>query len=421
MLTSTTRIAHTTINETGDPDPHGGDTIDDADEVLDSSHVHAAPDTFPRLWNASAAFVYQAVLRATAPEPPEYLTIPLRPHAGDDKRLALSLGVAHWNLAWEAAQFRRRMFDEDELPSPIRRVADQGDVNVMFVPRTRSRYYEYAPLFHLLPRTMLERFGLPLLRGGQWPFLATTTDQDRLLPNDFLNRLERAWAALVWRHLDSGSAMRGFSREDPVRLLAHNLDFWVPPVTRVIQDVLSDLPESNKGVEPAVPQLVDGSVLDEALIVNPRVGADVWCGEEEAAGIVRRTVDAADRDGRLRGILDAVRSNRVVDDFSDHWSFAREDFERKLHRKRNRVRVRFVELTDNIPVQGPETEVIDGLVTADFLALLNSRDREVVILLSSGVTKLTEIAEIMGYANHSAVSKRLTRIRKQAATHFNID
>jgi hypothetical protein len=30
-------------------------------------------------------------------------------------------------------------------------------------------------------------------------------------------------------------------------------------------------------------------------------------------------------------------------------------------------------------------------------------------MLSSGVTKLTEAADILGYANHSGVSKRLAR------------
>jgi hypothetical protein len=54
--------------------------------------------------------------------------------------------LAQWNLLWEAAQFRRRIFDEDELPPAIRAVADRGDHNVIFVPRTRSRYYEYLPL-----------------------------------------------------------------------------------------------------------------------------------------------------------------------------------------------------------------------------------------------------------------------------------
>jgi DNA-directed RNA polymerase specialized sigma24 family protein len=98
----------------------------------------------------------------------------------------------------------------------------------------------------------------------------------------------------------------------------------------------------------------------------------------------------------------------------------REDFERKLYHKRLKVKVRFVEMTDSVPVQGPESEVVDRMVFGDFLALLNEKDREVVVLLSSGVTKLTEIAQIMGYSNHSPVSKRLERIRREAAQFFGI-
>jgi hypothetical protein len=77
-------------------------------------------------------------------------------------------------------------------------------------------------------------------------------------------------------------------------------------------------------------------------------------------------------------------------------------------------------MTDSIPVQGPETEVVDRVVFGDFLALLNEKDREIVVLLSSGVTKLTEVAQIMGYRNHSPVSKRLERIRREAAKFFDI-
>jgi len=60
------------------------------------------------------------------------------------------------------------------------------------------------------------------------------------------------------------------------------------------------------------------------------LGSDLWRGEAEAAEALQWTVDKADAGGQLRGILDAVRSNRVEDDFSEHWSYAREDFERKL-------------------------------------------------------------------------------------------
>jgi hypothetical protein len=41
-----------------------------------------------------------------------------------------------------------------------------------------------------------------------------------------------------------------------------------------------------------------------------------------------------------------------------------------------------------------------------------------VVLLNSGVTKRTEIANILGYANHSPVSKRLVQIQKAAAEFF---
>lgn len=61
----------------------------------------------------------------------------------------------------------------------------------------------------------------------------------------------------------------------------------------------------------------------------------------------------------------------------------------------------------------------DPIVHGDVLTLLNAKDREVVVLLSAGVTKLREIAHILGYANHSPISKRLARIRRQAETFFD--
>jgi hypothetical protein len=37
------------------------------------------------------------------------------------------------------------------------------------------------------------------------------------------------------------------------------------------------------------------------------------------------------------------------------------------------VRVKFVELTDTIPVQGPDTEIENAIVYADFLAFNSGR------------------------------------------------
>jgi hypothetical protein len=122
----------------------------------------------------------------------------------------------------------------------------------------RSRYYEYAPLFHLLPKPTLDRFGLPLVCRGQWPFLADWRNVDRFLPRDFAQSLSRAWAATVWPHLNSGSRLSAFSADDPIRLLARNLDFWLPPVTTVIQELLGEFPLVDKGKTVSPVPLADG-------------------------------------------------------------------------------------------------------------------------------------------------------------------
>lgn len=171
-------------------------------------------------------------------------------------------------------------------------------------------------------------------------------------------------------------------------------------------------------IDPDVVQSILKPGAQQAGTSNPRMGGDIWTGEDEAAKIVWQTIESADATGQLRGILDVVRSNRVEDDFSERWSFAREDFERKMHKKRSKTRVRFVELTDTIPVQGPESEVLGAMVTNEFLTALDTKNRQTAVLLNSGVTKKIEIAKLLGYANHSPVPKRLRQIQKAAAEYF---
>ncbi len=77
-------------------------------------------------------------------------------------------------------------------------------------------------------------------------------------------------------------------------------------------------------------------------------------------------MDLADERGKLRTILDGIRSHRVVDDLSSRWSYAREDFERRLYHKRAKARVTFVELDKTIPCHGPEAEVDADLLWEDF-------------------------------------------------------
>lgn len=378
---------------------------------------HAEPDAYPRLGNISAGWDFRFMPHPVVPLPAEFAYVPMSPDSDDETAAHLLVAVARWNLAWEAAQLRSQIFDD--LPEVLRRAVEGTEANISFVPETRHRYHAYQPLYHQLPRRTLERNGLPLL-FGEWPHVADLGDLDAVLPPDFLTRFERAFAEHIWRRIDSGSPLTAFAPDEPLKLLAHNLDFWLPHAVAIAEEQLRDF-ERVKPEDEAQARLLEERRRDApegVLYDRPRMGGDLWGGEAWAAEITDRMVERADAHGRLRGIIDAVRSNRVQDDFSSRWSYAREDFERKLYHKRAKVAVRFVELTDTIAVHGPETEVEDGLVFEDFLALLDTKERQVVVLLRSGVTGVGDIAKRLGYANHSPVSKKLARIRRKAEAYF---
>ena len=149
-------------------------------------------DQYPRVRNVSAGHFYKRVPRALAPVLPEYVTVPLSGSRSDSTELLVAMaggtccGRQHSSAAGSSPR---------TSSGPVREVADRGDVNVVFVPRTHGRYYEYAPLFHLLSRSQAERHGLPLLRRGIWPYPCRDGAVDRYLPADFEARLSRAWAS----------------------------------------------------------------------------------------------------------------------------------------------------------------------------------------------------------------------------------
>jgi hypothetical protein len=74
----------------------------------------------------------------------------------------------------------------------------------------------------------------------------------------------------------------GFSADDPIRLLAHNLDFWVPAVTRRYPRSAEESARGRQGQDSRPVTLEDGSVLAGAVTGNPRMGGRLWFGEDDA-------------------------------------------------------------------------------------------------------------------------------------------
>jgi hypothetical protein len=376
------------------------------------------PAVFPELYTLSSAFFYQLIAVAKNPAPPEVVFVPVE----DKRRVDLVGVIASWNNLWEASQFRGELFKssryEDMAPEFVNFLRNLPQANIYLVPDTP--YDAYAPLFHLLPKSLLDRHGLPAVNRPLWPSNGCRS-YDEILPRDFSRRIGNALSDHLWPYLCSGSRRNAFSPAEPLVVLSHNVEFWIPYALQVIEGRMRQFERTEVENDDQRKWLAraESEPDPDAALETPRKGGSLWMGQEEAAWATEDMVNAADKGGHLRGIVEAIRSNRVVDDFSSHWSFAREDFERKLYQKRSRVKVSFVELKDTLPVHSPRSEYTDGLIWQDFSALLDKRERHIVVCLRNGTTNLQEIATSLGYVNHSPISKALAQIRRKARAFMN--
>ncbi|WP_156517561.1 hypothetical protein [Rhodococcus sp. LB1] len=80
--------AHGPDDENTEADRFGGVVLHPRDKC-------AASDSYPCLRNISAGFVFQAVLRADNPAPPEYVTVWLPSHLHDPR---LEVVISEWNM-----------------------------------------------------------------------------------------------------------------------------------------------------------------------------------------------------------------------------------------------------------------------------------------------------------------------------------
>jgi len=245
---------------------------------------------------------------------------------------------------------------------------------------------------------------------------------DQHITDDFDDRVANALASHLWPWLDSGSQVHAFSKDNPIVLLAHNLNFWLPCIYKVAEERLRGFSRVRFESEEQIHELreLQAGLPTGIHADRPLCGGSIWCGEEEAREATEELIQVADEDGQLRAILDAVRSNRVEDDFSSLWSYAKEDFERKLYHKRSKVRVSFVQLDHAKPVHAPTSELHENLLWEDFIALLDKKERTIVVCLKNGATRVSEISKKLGYANHSPVSKALKRIREKAKKYLDL-
>ena len=137
--------------------------------------------------------------------------------------VAAAVAVASWNWLWEAAQYRGEVFADkryrEELPELMDWIETLPEANIYLLIDTPTKYEAYSPLYHLLPKRVLDRHGLPCLRRPLWPVNGTCSRNEENLPTDFVRRLSHAFARHVWPYLNSGSPIGAFRQSDSLVLL----------------------------------------------------------------------------------------------------------------------------------------------------------------------------------------------------------
>ena len=288
---------------------------------------------------------------------------------------------------------------------PIRLKRPDGSV-------TPYKNAEYIPAYLFLPAAILDRCPQEL----QLPRTVASYFHDwnviSVVESDlFIELIMDGFAHLVWPYLGVSGYMENYSGYDPVYIIAHSPAFWV----QTLQD---------GGIIPKVEDLMRyGQREIMGLLPEAEVSA---CFEQ----IFPLAMDRY----RLFDVIEAVKEMRCPEDYDFRRSHARTDFIRKWYHTRTKHAEFSLDAWNEKRWRQYETQGIDipdtcqdmegaAITQADaerFLSELPEKDRQILQLRLEGFT-LEEIAERLGYKNHSGVLKRIRKIGESYQQYANVD
>ena len=259
----------------------------------------------------------------------------------------------------------------------------------------------YLPLVYLLSPDLLAGCStlrkLPRSMGG----LNASPEWAEVIQSDaFLKEIMDAAASLAFPHFGFSGWKEHYTGYSPVWRLSYSLPLWAKGVERVI-----------------------GWGLQAMFRLPPDFEIPFFDPEHVRALFEAVVGQAIDEQG-WRPMLEVVREMPCDEDFEPWDTNARKDFLRKWYHTRSK-RVQTVSLEELMEsdendsifyLPDPSQNVEDYVIAKDFverlIATLPERDRQIVQLRQDGYTYV-EIADALGYGNHSGVIKRIEVVKKK--------
>ena len=279
-------------------------------------------------------------------------------------------------------------------------------------PPTPFRNAEYILFYYFIPKSILSRCGAELNaipRNPQELFHNRAacefveSDLFRLLIID-------ATAFMVWPYMGFGEYMEIYSGYDPAWRFAHCPDYWIQELT-------------NEGILASAGELFKG--CHSALDYVPEWQIDIY---------LRYTVPNVMKKHRMDEIIQVAREYPCFEDFDFRKSNQKTDFIRKWYHTRTRHPMISLEefqeayadahggqeYEEPDPSQNVEETAVAQALVDQFKATLSEKDMQILELRMSGDT-LEEIAEKLGYKNHSGVLKRIRKIGQAYEAYTGVD
>jgi len=267
------------------------------------------------------------------------------------------------------------------------------------------RNSEFIPLFYVFPKNMLRAAGKIFLEVPRKPvYLFGDRKWIDFVESDlFLEFIIDATAFIVRQFMGSDAAKEIYSGYEPSWILAHATQYWVEGLTeeRIILPV---------------------NELAQLCKKEPSVEYPFY-SEEDIEIYIQYAVRHVIAKHNMYEIIDIAKEFRCHEDFAKCNSNQKIDFFRKWYHTRSahpivsleREKKKYAKRNDgqwlalgNTNAM-TEEQMISEVMVKQFMESLSEKDRKILNMRMEGYTQ-KEIAQTLGYSNHSGVQKRITKI-----------
>jgi len=332
----------------------------------------------------------------------------------------LNMALVEWNRNFRGG-FARPGESLDTLEKFIPGLPKLTNPNVFIAPTVDGFSELHAMLASVVPESILKKYGIEKIQAmfWLWPIF-----RDDVRSSAYAAAAENAFHEFIWQKLARKKRLKKlhFADNSSLRLLAGDTRFWMNRLYRVaidrsewFEEAHNDKWDSLEKLEAAARQQLPADEQDKFLVRRPLMGGELWDPEDpdECDQVVEEMLDGGGVMDSLHPVIDILHSHRTHEDFSDRYSWVKEDFERSFYSKRSKVKVSLVETVDDLPAwEATEPDGYGEILFRDLMCFVDPKDRHIVLALRQGKT-VTEIARDNGLNGHAAISRRVKQIRAQ--------